>query len=93
MGKTSVLVNLRAKTGVLLIFFGKFVSISQNPSMRILTGTFTLTLLLNCCIPVRIRVKIDPSYSVVCRKRRLNGIVLRMRSEKPRSRVTAGVAR
>ena len=44
-------------------------------------------------IPVRIRVRIDPPHPLVCRKRRLNGAVLRMRPEKPRSRVTAGVAR
>jgi hypothetical protein len=43
--------------------------------------------------PVRIRVKIDPPHPLVCRKRRLNGVVLRMRPEKPRSHVTAGVAR
>jgi hypothetical protein len=43
--------------------------------------------------PVRIRVRIDPPQPLVCRKRRLNGAVLRMRPEKPRSRVTAGVAR
>jgi hypothetical protein len=43
--------------------------------------------------PVRIRVRIDPLHPLVCRKRRLNGVVLRMRPEKPRSRVTAGVAR
>jgi hypothetical protein len=43
--------------------------------------------------PVRIRVRIDPPHPLVCRKRRLNGAVLRMRLEKPRSRVTVGVAR
>jgi hypothetical protein len=43
--------------------------------------------------PVRIRVRIDPPHPLVCRKRRLNGAVHRMRPEKPRSRVTAGVAR
>jgi hypothetical protein len=43
--------------------------------------------------PVRIRVRIDSPHPLVCRKRRLNGAVLRMRPEKPRSRVTAGVAR
>jgi hypothetical protein len=43
--------------------------------------------------PVRIRVRIDPPHPLVCRKRRLNGAVLRMGPEKPRSRVTAGVAR
>jgi hypothetical protein len=42
---------------------------------------------------VKIRVRIDPPHPLVCRKRRLNGAVLRMRPEKPRSRVTAGVAR
>jgi hypothetical protein len=42
-------------------------------------------------IPVRIRVRIDPLHPLVCHKRRLNGAVLRMRPEKPRSRVTAGV--
>jgi hypothetical protein len=44
-------------------------------------------------IPVRIRVRIDPPHPLVCRKRRLNREVLRMRPEKPRPRVTAGVAR
>jgi hypothetical protein len=40
---------------------------------------------------VRIRVRIaDPPHPLVCRKRRLNGAVLRMRPEKPRHRVTAG---
>jgi hypothetical protein len=43
--------------------------------------------------PVRIRVRIDPPQPLVCRKRWLNGAVLRMRPGKPRSRVTAGVAR
>jgi hypothetical protein len=43
--------------------------------------------------PVKIRVRIDPPHPLVCRKRRLNGAVLRMRPEKPRSHVTAGVAR
>jgi hypothetical protein len=43
--------------------------------------------------PVRIRVRIDPPRALVCRKRRLNGAVLRMRPEKQRSRVTAGMAR
>jgi hypothetical protein len=32
--------------------------------------------------PVRIRVRIDPQYPLVCRKRRLNGAVLQIRSEK-----------
>jgi hypothetical protein len=40
-----------------------------------------------------IRVRIDRPHPLVCRKRRLNGAVLRMRPEKPRPRVTAGVAR
>jgi hypothetical protein len=43
--------------------------------------------------PVWIRVRIDPSHPLVCRKRRLNGAVLQMRPEKQRPRVTAGVAR
>jgi hypothetical protein len=43
--------------------------------------------------PVRIRVRIDPPHPLVCHKRRLNGAILRMRPEKPRPRVTAGVAR
>jgi hypothetical protein len=43
-------------------------------------------------VRVRIRVRIDPPHPLVRRKRRLNGAVLRMRLEKPRPRVTAGVA-
>jgi hypothetical protein len=43
--------------------------------------------------PVRIRVRIDPPHPLVCHRRRLNGAVLRMRSEKLRSRATACVAR
>jgi hypothetical protein len=43
--------------------------------------------------PVRIRVRIGPPHLNACRKRRLNGVVLRMRPEKPRSHVTVGVAR
>jgi hypothetical protein len=43
--------------------------------------------------PVRIRVRIGPQHPHVSRKRRLNGVVLWMRPEKPRSRVTVGVAR
>jgi hypothetical protein len=39
-----------------------------------------------------IRVSINPTNPLMCRKRRLNGAVLRMRHEKPRFRVTAGVA-
>jgi hypothetical protein len=49
--------------------------------------------LLSRYSPVRIRVRIDPPHPLVCRKRRINGAVLRMRPEKLRSRVTAGVAR
>jgi hypothetical protein len=45
-------------------------------------------------LPVRIQIRIGPPYPHACRnKRRLNGAVLRMRPEKPRSRVTACVAR
>jgi hypothetical protein len=40
-----------------------------------------------------IRVRIDPPHLLVCRKWRLNGAVLRMRPEKPRSRAIADVAR
>jgi hypothetical protein len=40
--------------------------------------------------PVRIR---DITHPLACRKRRRNGAVLRMRPEKPRSLVTADVAR
>jgi hypothetical protein len=42
---------------------------------------------------VVIRVRIDPLHPLECRKRRLNGAALRMRPEKLRPRVTAGVAR
>jgi hypothetical protein len=42
--------------------------------------------------PVKIRVRKDPSHPLVCRKRRLNGAVLRIRPEKPRPNVTTGVA-
>jgi hypothetical protein len=49
--------------------------------------------LLQIIHPVRIRVRIDPPHPLVCRKRRLNGAVLRIRPEKPRHHVTAGVAR
>jgi hypothetical protein len=41
--------------------------------------------------PVRIRVRIDLPRPVVCRMRWLNGLVFRMRPEKPRPCVTAGV--
>ena len=44
-------------------------------------------------IPVKIRVRIDHPHLLVCRKRRLNGAVLRMRPEKPRPGITAGAAR
>jgi hypothetical protein len=39
--------------------------------------------------PVRIQARIDPPYLLACRKRRLNGAVLWMRPEKPKSCVTA----
>jgi hypothetical protein len=39
------------------------------------------------------RVRKYPPHLLVCRKRRLNGAFLQMRPEKPRPRVTAGVAR
>jgi hypothetical protein len=37
---------------------------------------------------MRIRIKIGPQHPLACS----NGVVLRMRLEKPRSRVTAGMA-
>jgi hypothetical protein len=43
--------------------------------------------------PVRTRFRIGPLHRLACRKRRLNGAVLRIIPEKPRPRVTAGVAR
>jgi hypothetical protein len=43
--------------------------------------------------PVRIRVRIDPPHPRMCRNRRLNEAVLRLRPGKPRLCVTAGVAR
>jgi hypothetical protein len=46
-----------------------------------------------CLFIIRIRVGIDPPHPLMCRKRRINWAVLRMRPEKPRPRVTAGVAR
>jgi hypothetical protein len=39
----------------------------------------TISLFFNTVNPVRIRVRIDPSYPLVCRKRRLIGAVLRNR--------------
>jgi hypothetical protein len=42
--------------------------------------------------PVKIRVRIGPLHPLASRKRWLNGAVLRMRPEKRRSCVTAGVA-
>jgi hypothetical protein len=42
--------------------------------------------------PVKIRIRIDPPHPIVCCKRRLNEVVLRMRPENPRPHVTAGVA-
>jgi hypothetical protein len=41
----------------------------------------------------KVWVRIDPSHPFVCRKRQLNGAVLRMRPEKPRPCITASVAR
>jgi hypothetical protein len=43
--------------------------------------------------PMRIQVRIGPPHPHACRKRRLNGVVLRMKPEKPRPRVTVVVAR
>jgi hypothetical protein len=43
--------------------------------------------------PVMIRFRIDPPHPLVCRKRRLNWAVLRVKSEKLRLSVAVGVAR
>jgi hypothetical protein len=40
---------------------------------------------------VTIRASLDPPHPLVCQKRRRNVAVLRMRPEKPRSRITAGI--
>jgi hypothetical protein len=45
------------------------------------------------CNSVRILFRIDPPHPLVCHTRRLNGVVLQMRPEKPRPCVTIGVAR
>jgi hypothetical protein len=47
------------------------------------TRSVTLTLRLLNIGPVRIRVRIDPPHPFVCRKRRLNGAVLRMKNRGP----------
>jgi hypothetical protein len=52
-----------------------------SSSILLCTSLKTLSL-------VRIRVRIDPPRPLVCRKRRLNGAVLRIRQKKSRSRVT-----
>jgi hypothetical protein len=69
----------------------------QVETIKILYTEYSLDtkyfIFFSSCTPVGIRVRIDPPHPLVCRKRRLNGAVLRMRREKPRSRVTAGVAR
>jgi hypothetical protein len=44
-------------------------------------------------VRIRFRIHVDPPHPLVCRKRRLHGVVFWMRPEKPRSCVTAGVAR
>jgi hypothetical protein len=51
-----------------------------------------VTLSTNIISQPIIRVRIDPPHPFVCHTRRLNGAVLQMRPEKPRPRVTAGVA-
>jgi hypothetical protein len=53
---------------------------------------FSITV-LHYHAPVQIRVRIGPTYPLVCRKTRLNGAVIRMTPEKARPRVTAGVAK
>jgi hypothetical protein len=43
--------------------------------------------------PVRIQVRTGPQHPLVCRKRQVNVAIFRMKPDKPRPRVTAGVAR
>jgi hypothetical protein len=60
-----------------------------NKTLNPLNGRYTF-LHTTTFKPVRIQVRINPLHPLVCRKRRLNGAVLRMRSGKPRPRVTVG---
>jgi hypothetical protein len=74
--------------------FGKDQEKNRDPiSPLLVKGCKIFKHMLGAEGPVRIQVRIDPPHPLVCRKRRLNGAVLWMRPEKPRSRVTAGVAR
>jgi hypothetical protein len=83
------------------------LTLNYQPKFKILRHLFTpanLKPLHDClltCIAAacklswvtRIRVRIDPLHPLVCGtcKRRLHGAVFRMRQEKPRPCVTAGV--
>jgi hypothetical protein len=71
----------------------KVYCLLQTLHDEILYFTCLLQSLHIALVPVRIRVRIDPSHPFVCFKRPLNGAVLRIRSEKSRPCVTAGVAR
>jgi hypothetical protein len=66
---------------------------STSVDDAVTTDTTTADAVTTDAVPIaeRIRVRIDPPHPLVCRKRRLNGAVLRMRPEKLRSRVIAGV--
>jgi hypothetical protein len=72
-----------------LILPAAFLDIRVCPSPQSLSDLCFLKDLYS----VRIRVRIDPPHPLECHKRGLNGAVLRMKPEKPRSRVTVGVAR
>jgi hypothetical protein len=69
------------------------MSVTQN--QQVLVRCLNLFFLLKCLFlpnPVRIRVRIGPQHPLACRKRRLNGAVLRIRLEKPKWCVKADLA-
>jgi hypothetical protein len=70
--------------------FSRHVLLSPSEQFSVLDF---ISLLQTSKGPVRMRVRIGPPHPHSSRNRRLNWAVLRMRPEKPRSRVTAGVAR
>jgi hypothetical protein len=100
-----MLCNTCTITKFILIFWAIYpAAVTIRPQWR--KPRFSFNFFLNCGQirqedfisyftknPVRIRVRINPPHPLVCRKRRLNGLVLWMRPGKPTSRVTAGVAR
>jgi hypothetical protein len=83
--------HLKGMRSTFLIF--NIVHYAKNVAKHKIIGRKSVNFRQNVNLPVRIRVRIDPPHPLVCRKRRLNGAVLRMRPEKPRLRVEAGVAR